>query len=170
MERGSHLPLLRELQDALREAEVTEAGDLLTLAAGALAAFAQAGYDRVDHWEVRPGGWLPLHRVPKSPSAGSVGHLLAAMRFDEWASVRDAQEFAARLSARTPARLEFALRRVHRERRHSLTDELSGRFAPPPVETVVGLLTRNLPVLYAAASAADWLPAAAPAHRRRHRR
>ena len=170
MEHVSGLPLLGGLQDVLREAEVTEEGDLLSLAAGALRAFEQAGFRQVDHWEVRPGGWLPLHRVPTSPRTGTVGHLIAAMRFDEWRSVRGAREFAARLSAPGVGHAEFSVRRVHRERRHSLTLGLAGAFGRSQVERVVAALAHTLPVLYAAVSAVQLRAARASAGTSRHRR
>ncbi|MGI0131917.1 MAG: hypothetical protein ACREDK_02290 [Thermoplasmata archaeon] len=147
-ERTSNLPVLREIEDALREAEVQELGSLISLTGGALHGFAAAGYRQVDHWEIRPGGWLPLHHLPKGPQAVGVGLLLEAMKLRNWDKVEKAREFAGRLSGPGGRRLEFILRRVHRERRHSLSIDL---FEPGTVEhvrEVVAALSRHLPVLH----------------------
>ena len=147
-EIASSLPILRQLEDALREAEVHEMGSLVVLAGGALHGFSSAGYQYVDHWEVRPGGWLPLHHLPRSPQAVGVGALLQAMRLKEWKTAEGAREFAARLRGGDGRRLEFVLRRIHRERRHSLSIDLHGSFPPQHLHDVVAALGRHLPVLH----------------------
>lgn len=152
-ELSSNLPILRQIEDAFREAEVHEMGGLITLAGGALHAFSAVGYPHVDHWEIRPGGWLPLHHLPRGPQAVQAGALLQAMRLKEWESAQDGKEFAARLSGIDGRRLEFQLRRVHRERRHSLSVDLFGSITPRNVQEVVGALARHLPVLHSGVTA-----------------
>lgn len=147
MERTSRIPGLHQLEEALREAEVTEEGDLLWLVGGALEAFASVGFRRVDHWEVRPGGWLPLRRVPIGPQVEPVRQFLDALRLDDWKSMAGARELAARLSSPRGDRLELVARRVHRERQHSLTLDLHGVFGREDVHGLVAALHRRLPVL-----------------------
>jgi len=152
-EYSSRVPIVHAIEEAFREAEVQELGDLLTLTAGALLGFSAAGYQEVDHWEVRPGGWLSLHHTPRRPHAGSVNAFLEAMRLREWASVRNAREFAARLRGSSGRSLEFVLRRIHRERRHSLTVDLFGSLNERDVRGLVAALGRHLPLLHASVTA-----------------
>jgi hypothetical protein len=151
MERESSIPLLHQLQSVLHEAEIIEEGDLLTLAAATLHACARIGFRRVDHWEVRPGGWLPLRAVPHGPQIEPVSEFIGALQQDQWKSVAGARELAVRLSGPGGVRLAFVLRRVHRERHPTLTLELSAdAFPASEVRRLEAALRARLPVLRSA--------------------
>jgi hypothetical protein len=147
MERNVGVPILRQIELALREAQVVEEGDLLSLTAGALHAFSAAGYRRVDHWEVRPGGWLPLRGGPRGPQVRPVNQFLAAMQFDQWTLVRGARELAIRLSSPRGLRAELIVRRVHRERHHTLSIDVTGLFRKSHLEELSASLRRHLRVV-----------------------
>ncbi len=160
MERTTRIPGLRAIEEALREAEVIESGDLLTLTAGALEAFASTGWRRVDHWEVRPGGWLPLRHAPRGPQIEPVRQFLDALRMSEWKAVADARELAARLADPHGNRLEVVVRRAHRERQHALSIDLHGSILRDAVHDLTAALHRRLPVLRAEVT--SYRPASLP--------
>ncbi len=148
-ERTTRIPGLRAIEEALREAEVIEEGDLLTLVAGVLEACSAAGWRRVEHWEVRPGGWLPLRHVPGGPQVEPVRQFLDALRMSEWKAMAGARELAARVADPHGNRLEFAVRRTHRERQHALSIDLYGTILRDSVHDLTAQLHRHLPVLHA---------------------
>lgn len=147
IERSVSVPILHQIEIALREAQIVEEGDLLSISAGALHAFSSVGFRRVDHWEVRPGGWLPLRGGPKGPQVRPVAQFLAAMQFDQWNRVRGARELAIRLSGPRGLRAELIVRRIHRERHHTLSIDVTGLFRAPELESLSAALRRHLPVL-----------------------
>jgi hypothetical protein len=157
MERTTSIPLLSQLEEALRESEVTERGDLLRLTASLLKACSAAGFRRVDHWEIRPGGWLPLRPLPRGPQVEPVAQFVASLGLDQWKAFANAREFACRLSGTHGNRVALVLRRVHRERTHTISVDLAGFFAGELVERLVDALHRQLPVLRAKVTA--FLPA-----------
>jgi hypothetical protein len=141
------IPLLQQLEGLLRERAVVEQGDLMRLSAAALHALAARGFSRVDHWQVEPGGWLPLPEPTHATLAEPVGHLIRALESDAWRRVALAREFSVRLSGPTKFRADLVVRRVHRERGHSMTLELRGRIATRELEALVRALRGRLPVL-----------------------
>lgn len=157
-ERLSRIPLLDRIEEALREAEVVEQGDLLYLAGGTLHAFASAGYRRIDHWELRPGGWLPLRNAPTGPQVEPIAQFLAALGEDQWKAFAGARGLAVRLSSPRGLRASFELRRVRRERGHTLSIEVSGRIPSEHVDALVAALHRRLPVLRAEVTRAEPAP------------
>ena len=120
------MPFLHRLESVFREREVFEVEGLLRLTAGVLHALAARGFSRVDHWEVRPGGWIALPEPAHERLVEPVGHLLTALESDAWRKVGDARAFALRLSGAGDVRADVTVRRVHRERGHALTVELFG--------------------------------------------
>lgn len=120
------VPLLRSLEAIFREREVVEVEGLLRLTASVLRALQHRGFSRVDHWEVEPGGWLPLPEPAHERLEEPVGHLLNALRSDAWTRIARARAFSARLSSSGKLRADFTVRRVHRERGHAITVELFG--------------------------------------------
>ncbi|HYB79506.1 MAG TPA: hypothetical protein VEG66_07100 [Thermoplasmata archaeon] len=124
------VPLLRSLEAIFREREVVEVEGLLRLTAATFRALQRRGFSRVDHWEVRPGGWLPLPEPAHERLAEPVGHLLNALRSDAWRRVAHARAFSARLSTGGDLRADVTIRQVHRERGHAITLELFGTVAP----------------------------------------
>jgi hypothetical protein len=144
--RPERLSLLAPLTSLLREREVEDAEDLLQMTAGVLRSLAALGFDRVDHWEVRPGGWLPLPEPAHRRLDEPVAHLLRALSHESWAPVGKAHSFAARLSGNVPVRLDFVLRRVHRERGHALTVDLWGAVPRRLVDDLVHRVHERLPL------------------------
>jgi len=120
------VPLLRSLEAIFREREVVEVEGLLRLTAETLRALHRRGFSRVDHWETRPGGWLPLPEPAHERLTEPVGHLLNALRSNAWRRVARARAFSARLSTEGDLRADFTVRQVHRERGHAITLELFG--------------------------------------------
>jgi len=145
--REPGLPVFRQLEALIREREVVEIGDLLRLSAEALHALASQGFSRVDHWETQPGGWLPLPEPSHPQLIEPVGHMLRALQHDRWKRLGEARSFAVRLSGAGPNRADLVVRRVHRERLHSISLDLHGKWTTTSVRDLVGALRRRLPVL-----------------------
>jgi len=124
--RRRGLPFVHRLEAIFREQEVVEVEGLLRPAALVLRALASHGFSRVDHWEARPGGWLPLPEPAHERLTEPVGHLLHALHSDAWKRVGDARSFAMRLSGSGSSRADVTVRRVHREQAHAITLELFG--------------------------------------------
>jgi len=141
------VPVLRQFERLLRERSVVGPADLLRLSASALHAFSAKGFSRVDHWEVQPGGWLPLPEPTHARLAEPVGHLVRALESPEWRRFANAREFSVRLSGHPKIRADLAVRRVHRERAHSVTVDLRGWIAPRDLDAIVRSLRERLPVL-----------------------
>ncbi len=144
--RQPEIPVFREIEALLREREVVEVSDLLRLTAELLHAFSAQGFRRVDHWEATPGGWLPLPEPSHDRRDEPVGHLLKALASDEWRRLADARAFAIRLSGPVRLRADAVVRRVHRERTHTLSIDLWGRFSKTAVHDLIGAVRGRLPV------------------------
>ncbi len=150
------VPVLRQFERFLREREVVGPADLLRLSAAALHAFASRGFSRVDHWELEPGGWLPLPEATHASLAEPVGHLLRALASPAWSRSADAREFSVRLSGHPKIRADLAVRRVHRERGHSVTVDLRGTITMSELEGLVRALRERLPVLRSAVTGFEY--------------
>jgi hypothetical protein len=149
------LRLLAPLTSLLHEREVEDAEDLLTLTAHVLRGLAGVGFTTVDHWEVRPGGWLPLPEATHGRLAEPLAHLQRALSNPAWASVGGARELAVRLSENGPRRLDLVVRRLHRERSHAISMDLRGTLLRRSAETVVERVHAEVPLLRAEVTAAD---------------
>ncbi len=119
--RPSSVPVIRQLEAFLREQEVEEEGSLMVRSAALLDVLGGLGFSRVDHWELDPGGWLPLPEAVHAGRFEPVGHLLRALRSSAWAPFARADGFGARLSSGSGDRVDARLLRRHREREHSIT-------------------------------------------------
>lgn len=158
---------LGQLERLFRERSVVEQADLLRLSAGAIQAFAERGFDRVDHWEFVPGGWLPLPEPAHRKIAEPVGHLVSALGSRAWGPYARAREFGVRLSGSPRMRADLRVRRVHRERAHSISVELYGQVSAAELRSLVRALGRRVPVLRARVAAYEIVPnspQAVPAH------
>jgi hypothetical protein len=144
--RRRGVPFLHRLEAVFREQEVVEVEGLLRPAAMALHALASRGFSRVDHWEVRPGGWLPLPEPAHERLTEPVGHLVHALRSDAWKRVADARSFAVRLSGAGDMRADLTVRRVHRERAHAITLELFGSVSEGELHQVEHALREELSI------------------------
>jgi hypothetical protein len=144
--RREGLPFLRRLESVFREREVVEVEGLLRLTAAVLHALSARGFSRVDHWEVRPGGWLPLPEPAHERLTEPVGHLLNALRSEAWKRVADAHAFALRLSGSGDVRADVKVRRVHREHGHAITLELFGPMSERDLAGIVRELRADLSV------------------------
>jgi hypothetical protein len=159
------IPVLRQFERLFRERSVVEQADLLRLAAGALHAFSSQGFNRVDHWEMTPGGWLPLPEPTHRTLAEPVGHLLRALSSDAWQPHARAREFAVRLSGPTKSHADLIVRRVHRERGHSITIELRGTITERDLTALVRAIRERVPVLRSRVAAFQYATGTAPARR-----
>jgi hypothetical protein len=117
-----------------------------------LHAFSVRGFSRVDHWEIDPGGWLPLPEPTHASLAEPVGHLIRALQSVVWRRLSSAREFSVRLSGHPRIRADLVVRRVHRERGHSVTVDLRGWVAERELQGLVRALRERLPVLRASVS------------------
>lgn len=136
---------LRRFEKILKERNIEEGEDLLRLVGGALHGFSSAGYGRVHHWELTPGGWLALPGDPGAESVEPLGLLLRALDSEEWKPFSTAREFSVRLSG-GGNRADLVVRRTHRERHHSLSIDLYGSVTMAHVHALVGALRDRLPV------------------------
>ena len=141
------VPVLRSLEAIFREREVVEVEGLLRLTAATLRALERRGLSRVDHWEVQPGGWLPLPEPAHARLAEPVGHLLRALRSDAWERVAHARAFSARLSTAGELRADVTVRQVHRERGHAITLELFGTISASQLRGVERALRDELSIV-----------------------
>ncbi len=158
--------LLRQFERLLREREVVEPADLLRLAAGALHGLAARRFTHVDHWEMVPGGWLPLPEPTHRTLAEPVGHLVRALASEQWRSFATAREFRVRVSGHPSIRADLVVRRVHRERGHSLSIDLFGIIEPRDLAGLVRAIRERIPILRASVRAFTY---ASALHRRRGR-
>lgn len=142
----SNLPFLQRLEAIFLEREVVEVEGLLRLTASVLHALSSEGFSRVDHWETRPGGWLPLPEPAHEKLTEPVGHLLNALQSPAWRKVANARSFAVRLSGAGDVRADVTVRRVHRERTHAISVALVGPLSDRGLRSVEGALRRNLSV------------------------
>ena len=120
---------------------------LLRLTAKLLHALDSRGFSRVDHWETRPGGWLPLPEPAHERLAEPVGHLLNALRSPAWRTVARARAFSARLSTAGTSRADFTVRRIHRERGHAITLELYGTVSERELSAIEHALREELSIV-----------------------
>jgi len=145
--RRQGLPFVHRLEAIFREREVVEVEGLLRLVAGVLHALSSRGFSRVDHWEARPGGWIPLPEPAHERLIEPVGHLLNALRSGAWRRVAEARSFSARLSGAGEVRADFTVRRVHRERGHAITLELFGRTSVTELQAIERALRQEISIV-----------------------
>src|ERR1700686_3939896 len=74
------------------------------------------------------------------------GALLKALDSGAWEPLADARSFSAKLSDLRGNRTEVVLRRVHSERRHSVTLDLTGSWTKATVKDLTGSLAQRLGV------------------------
>jgi hypothetical protein len=140
------VPLLERLAQRLKERRIVEHGTLVQLAAATLHALSSQGFRRVDHWEIVPGGWLPLPAQLKDPGAQEpVGDLLELLESGAWSSIASARSFSARMSDFSGGRADVIVRRVHRLR-HALTLKLWRTMTKDQVEDLKEAIDKRLPV------------------------
>jgi len=143
----SPVPVLRKIISLLSEQEVEEEGSLLARAAELLHGLGELGYRRVDHWEVDPGGWLPLPEAAHAGRFEPVEHLRRALRSPAWGYLAQARGFSVRLSSDDGLRADARVLRVHREREHSVVLDLWGRPSGAEIRrTVEALRSRFVPL------------------------
>lgn len=133
----SPIPLLGTLTRFLREQEVEEEGSLLVRVGELLHELGEDGFSRVDHWQVEPGGWLPLPEATHESHVEPLGHLARALRDPAWTSLGSARGFAFRLSGPHDRRVDAEVLHRHRERQHSITLVLWGPPTTPDLRRLV---------------------------------
>ncbi|MGI0052898.1 MAG: hypothetical protein ACRECR_01375, partial [Thermoplasmata archaeon] len=126
--RPTRIPILRQVEQALGECLVEEAEDLLVLSEGVLRGCSAAGFGVVERWSPRPAVTEgPKGALPLDPREGTTVHaFLGTMSEAVRSQLQGARGFTAALRASDGRRLAFVLRRIHRERRHALSLDLSG--------------------------------------------
>lgn len=145
------VPLLERLAALLKERKVVEKGSLIMMTAALLHALAARQFHRVSHWEVVPGGELPLPPGRTDDQPGEpVGDLIDALEGGGWSKVGKARSFSVQLSGPSGARADVTIRRVHRERRHAVTLDLRGTWTKATVQDVVDSIASRLPVAHSA--------------------
>lgn len=144
---ASRLPFLEELGAILRERRIEDRDSLAELAAALLNALSTQGFSRVDHWEIDPGGWLPLPEIALTGNGTPVDHLLRTFRGGHADDLARALGFLVRLSGEGEWRADAVLRRIHRERDHTLSVDLWGRFDAHDAHQVITALKERLQVV-----------------------
>jgi hypothetical protein len=144
---SSGAPALRRLEENLGLRRVVESADLVLLTGGTLHALSARGFRRVDHWEVSPGGWLPLPDPSRRPGRDeAIGHLIQAVESDTGPSIAGARSFGIRLSGIGGKHADVTVRRTHRSGGHSISLDLRGTWTREEVEALKGALADRLPV------------------------
>ncbi len=146
-------PIVRKLEALVREREVVESADLLGLAGRLLHALSASGFTRVVAWSVEPDVALPSPATVRDRPREPVGHLLDALRQSKGPALATARSFSVTLTESGPNRVEAVLRRVHRERRHSLTLDLRGTIPDAVLKDIVAAVRERLPVRRSAVTA-----------------
>jgi len=141
--RPSLFPVLRQLETLLREQEIEEQGKFLVRVGELLDELGRLGFSRVDHWEVDPGGWLPLPEATHAGRFEPVGHLLNALKSPAWWPVGQARGFGVRLTSPDGDRVDARLLRLHREREHSISVDLWGPPSATELKRVVQALRKR---------------------------
>jgi hypothetical protein len=140
------VPLLERLARHLKERRIVERGTLVQLTAATLHALTSQGFRRVDHWEIEPGGWLPLPAPLKDPGAEEpVADLLELLESSTGSSIASARSFSARMSDFSGGRAEVIVRRVHRFR-HALTLKVWRTMTKGQVQDLRDAIDGRLPV------------------------
>jgi hypothetical protein len=142
--RASGTPVVRQIERALDERKVVEGPDMLELAAQTLHAFAAKGYTELEGWNVHPGSPPPLPPSATGKDANTVGHLLEALRGPEWKALAKARSFEAKLGDRSGNHAKLVVRRVHRERRESISADLKGSFTEADIRKVLDAVRERL--------------------------
>ncbi len=151
--------IVGRIEKVLREREVVESADLLRFTAGVLHAFSAAGFVRIRHWEAQPGGWLPLPEDRSGArSEEPLGHFLRALRGDAWSQLKASRSFSMRLGAMGDLHADVVIRRLHRERHHTVSIDLRGRFPEATVDDLVGALRSRTPVRSTKVTEASYVP------------
>jgi hypothetical protein len=144
--RSSGTPVVRQIERALSERKVVESPDLLDLAAQTLHAFAAKGYTELEGWNVHPGSPPPLPPSATGKDANTVGHLLDALRGDEWKALAKSRSFEAKVGDRAGNHAAIVVRRIHRERRASISADLEGSFTEADIRKILDAVRDRLPV------------------------
>jgi hypothetical protein len=140
-------PTAEALRRVVDRKQLEAGSDMVHLAAAALHAMSARQFRWIDHWEVRPGGWLPLpDRKNRTGDEEPIGNLVDALESDAWAPAARARSFSVRLTDHAGDRADIVLRRVPRLGRHSITLDLWGHWTRESAGEVVASLSSRLPV------------------------
>ncbi len=138
-------PHLQQVERALSRAQVARTPDLVLLTIGTLHALSARRFRQIDHWEVSPGGWLPLPaEKSRRGSNEPVGDLLAVLEGDGASPLLKARSFAARLSDQQGHRVDVVVRRT--QRRHAISLDLNGVWTRDAIHDLLGSVAQRVPV------------------------
>ncbi|MEM0129433.1 MAG: hypothetical protein QXG65_04660 [Thermoplasmata archaeon] len=122
---------------------------LLTTGGLLLHAFASDGFVRVLHWEVAPGGWLPVagSAPPDGGEAEPLGRFERALAdAGGAAAAARARRLAFRLGATDGRHADVVVRPRSTAFHHAATIDLVGRFPESSVSDLVGAIHRRIPL------------------------
>jgi len=144
----SALPALQRLEQILGVRPIHEAAGLLRLAGGTLHAFSARGFRTVDHWELSPGGPLPVPpRSARPRKEETLGHLAKAVESDESGAFARARSLSVRVSDFHGNHAEVTVRQVHRQHRAAISLDLRGFWTREDLDGLKGALSERVPVL-----------------------
>lgn len=136
---------LHRLGHDLSKARLSEASDLVLLAVGTLHALSARRFRQIDHWEISPGGWLPLPAGrPRRGSEQPMGVLLGTLEDEAWSPLTKARSFSARLSDQQGHRVDLVVRRERQ--RHAISLDLRGVWTRDMIHDLVGSLGQRVPL------------------------
>lgn len=143
--RQGDAPHLQQVEQALSHDQLAETSDLVILTAGVLHAFSARRFRQIDHWEVSPGGWLPLPAAKsRRGSEEPVGEFLKTLEAGSSSPVSKARTFSARLSDGQGHCIDVAVRRA--QRGHAISLDLRGVWTRDTIRELVGSIAQRVPV------------------------
>lgn len=134
-----------EIEEWLGARKLRSSGELLRSVAGTLHAMASIGLKWVDHWEVTPGGWLPLPRSSRGPQVSS-RDLLDAFEGDQEESLRRARALKLRLSGPTGFRVDAEIHRARLRSGTFIRLGFAGHIPSDQLSHILDALRSRLPV------------------------
>jgi len=143
-------PWFSELKVVLERKNIDQGDEIVHRAAGVLHGMSARRFKWIDHWEVHPGGWLPLPgRKNRDEGEEPVGTLLAALDRDDCPPVSKAHELSVRLSDHQGDRADVIVRRSPHIGHHAITLDLFGKWTGDTAEDVIGSIHTRLPMAHA---------------------
>lgn len=143
-------PWFSELKVVLEHQKIEEGAEIVHMVAAVLHGMSARRFKWIDHWEVHPGGWLPLpDRKNRDAGEEPVGVLLSALERDDCPPVAKAHEFSVRLSDHQGDRADVVVRRPPHLGHHGITLDLWGKWTGESAEDVVAAIHSRLPLNHA---------------------
>jgi hypothetical protein len=121
--------------------------DLVQITTETLHAWAARRFRQVDHWEISPGGWLPLpaHHSPRDTDE-PIGELLDSLQPGTGPDLSQARSFRVRLSDHQGHRADIEIRRASSRRPARITFDVRGVLVQSDLDQIQSALSSRLPV------------------------